>query len=139
MQQSWGVQIWSHIPSILEIHLPYANLQPFALHSKMEQLIEDMLDQGVIQHSSSLWASPIVLVKKKDGSHRFCVDYRRLNSGTRMDVFPFPRVDDTLDMLSQTQFFPHWILQPDIGRSGWIRPLRRRLLLILIQVIMSFV
>ena len=38
---------------------------PFALHSKMEQLVEDMLDQGVIQHSSSLWASPVVLVKKK--------------------------------------------------------------------------
>ena len=78
---------------------------PFALHSKMEQLVEDMLDQGVIQHSSSPWASPVVLVKKKDGSHRFCVDYRRLNSVTKMDVFPLPRVDDTLDMLSQTQFF----------------------------------
>ena len=78
---------------------------PFALHSKMEQLVEDMLDQGVIQHSSSLWASPVVLVKKKDESHRFCVDYRQLNSVTKMDVFPLPRVDDTLDMLSQTQFF----------------------------------
>ena len=49
---------------------------PFALHSKIEQLVEDMLDQGLIQHSSSPWASPVVLVKKKDGSHRFCVDYR---------------------------------------------------------------
>ena len=77
----------------------------FALHSKMEQLVEDMLDQGVIQHSSSPWASPVLLVKKEDGSHRFCVDYRRPNSVTRMDVFPLPHVDDTLDMLSQTQFF----------------------------------
>ena len=82
-----------------------ARCVPFALHSKMEQLVEDILDQGVIQHSSSPWASPVVLVKKKDGSHRFCVDYRRLNSVTKMDVFPLLRVDDTLDMLSQTQFF----------------------------------
>ena len=77
---------------------------PFALHMKMEQLVQEMMDQGVIQHSSSPWASPVVLVKKKDGSHCFCVDYRRLNSVTKMDVFPLPRVDDTLDMLSQTQF-----------------------------------
>ena len=71
---------------------------PFALHSKMEQLVEDMLDQGVIKHSSSPWASPVMLVKKKDGSHHFCVDYRRLNSVTKMDVFLLPRVDDTLDI-----------------------------------------
>ena len=47
----------------------------------------------------------MVLVKKKDSSHRFCVDYIRLNSVTKMDVFLLPRVDDTVDMLSQTQFF----------------------------------
>ena len=49
---------------------------PFALHMKIEQLIQEMMDQGVIQHSSSPWASPVVLVKKKDSSHHFCVDYR---------------------------------------------------------------
>ena len=49
---------------------------PFALHMKMEQLVQEMMDQGVIQHSSSPWASPMVLVKKKDGSHHFCVTHR---------------------------------------------------------------
>ena len=78
---------------------------PFALCEKMEELIQDMMAQGVIKQSSSPWASPVVLVEKRDGSHRFCVDYRCLNAVTKMDVFPLPRVDDTLDMLSQTQYF----------------------------------
>ena len=76
----------------------------FTLHARMEQLLKDMMKQGVIQHPSSPWASPVVLVKKKDFSHRFCVDYRQLNSVTKMDMFPLPRVDDTLDMLAQTQY-----------------------------------
>ena len=66
-----------------------ARCVPFALHSKMEQVVKDILDQGVIQHSSSPWASPVVLVKKKDGSHRFCVDYRRLNYVTKWMCFHF--------------------------------------------------
>ena len=65
-------------------------------------MVQKMMAQGVIQNSNSPLASPVVLIKKKDGSHRFCVDYRRLNAITKMDVFPLPRVDDTLDMLSQT-------------------------------------
>ena len=68
-------------------------------------MVQKILVQGVIQNSNSPWASPVVLIKKKDGSHRFCVDYRRLNDLTKMNVFPLPRVHDTLDMLSQTQYF----------------------------------
>ena len=78
---------------------------PFILHEKMEELIQNNMAQGVIQHSSSPWASPVVLVEKKDDSYRFCVDYRCLNAVTRMYVFPLPKVDDTLDMLSLTQYF----------------------------------
>ena len=78
---------------------------PFALRPKVEQMINEMLEQGVIEESSSPWASPIVLVSKPDGSTRFCVDYRRLNAVTKTDEFPLPRVDDCLDMLSGMKYF----------------------------------
>ena len=74
---------------------------PFSLRGKVCELVQDMLKQGVIVPS----ASPIVLVTKKDGSTRFCVDYRKLNSITKLDVYPLPRIDDSLDLLADTKFF----------------------------------
>ena len=71
----------------------------------MKQLINEMLKQRVIVPSSSPWASPIVLVEKKDRCLHFCVDYRKLNAITKLDVFPLPRMDDSLDLLSETKFF----------------------------------
>ena len=78
---------------------------PLAKQQDASKAVEDMEKDGVIESSSSPWASPIVLVKKKDGSTRFCVDYRKLNSVTRKDSYPLPRIDDTLEALSGATWF----------------------------------
>ena len=59
----------------------------------------------MIVPSSSPWASPIVLVAKRDGTKRFCVDYRKLNAITKLDVYPLPCIDDSLDLLADTKYF----------------------------------
>ncbi len=58
-----------------------------------------MLDNGIIEPANSPWSAAVVLAKKKGGDWQFCVDYRSLNSLTRKDSYPLPRVDDTLDAL----------------------------------------
>ncbi|UYV81700.1 hypothetical protein LAZ67_20002038, partial [Cordylochernes scorpioides] len=78
---------------------------PMTRRDEVAKLIEEMAEQNVIEPSSSPWASPVVLVKKKDGSTRFCVDYRRLNDLTKKDSYPLPRIDATLDTLSGSQWF----------------------------------
>ena len=82
-----------------------ARRMPVVHKEEVQQLIQDMLARNVIQPSTSPWSSPVVIVRKKDGSARFCVDYRRLNSVTRKDAYPLPRIDDTLDTLSGSQWF----------------------------------
>ena len=72
---------------------------------EVQELLANMLRDNVIQQSDSPWASPIVLVRKKDGSLRFCVDYRKLNDVTRKDAYPLPRIDDTLNTLAGSQWF----------------------------------
>ena len=83
----------------------HARRIPFSLRSLVDEMVQDMLDQDIIQPSHSPWASPVVLVKKYDGSMRFCVDYRCLNSVTKRDVHPLSRIDDTLDVLAGARYF----------------------------------
>ena len=56
-----------------------------------------MLEQNIISVSSSPWSSPVVLVRKQDGTTRFCIDYRKLNAVTRKDSYPLPSLDNSLD------------------------------------------
>jgi len=71
----------------------------------ISQQVDDLLSQGVIEPTSSPWASNLVLVRKKDGSYRCCVDYRQLNAVTRKDAYPLPRIDSCLDAMANTQWF----------------------------------
>ncbi|GFU60160.1 retrovirus-related Pol polyprotein from transposon 412 [Trichonephila clavipes] len=78
---------------------------PFAKQEEVGTLLREMQENDIIEPSSSPWASPIILVRKKDGSTRFCVDYRKLNDVTKKDSYPLPRIDDTLDTLSGHKWF----------------------------------
>ncbi len=71
----------------------------------MKTHINQLLEGQIIRESCSPYASPIVLVKKKDGGLRMCVDYRQLNSKTRKDAFPLPHIEETLDALTGARWF----------------------------------
>ena len=93
---------------------------PFAARQEIVEQLRDMQAQNVITPSDSPWASPVVLVRKKDGSLRFCIDYRSLNLATKSDTFPLPRIDDLLDQLGNAKYFStldlaagYWQVQMD--------------------------
>ena len=64
-----------------------------------------MLEAGVIEPSTSEWATPVVFAPKKDGTLRFCIDYRRLNAVTLRDSYPIPRMDECIDTLGDAKIF----------------------------------
>ena len=84
---------------------------PRAFEGEEEKIIADQLKAGVIRESSSPWSSPLVYVKKKDGTTRQCVDYRKLNEVTKKDAYPLPRMEDCLDCLGGAQVFSTLDLQ----------------------------
>ena len=78
---------------------------PYAQQEILHQEIQSMEEQGVLQPSVSPWSAPIVMVKKKDGKMRICIDYQKLNEITRTDPYPIPVIHETLDKLGGAKYF----------------------------------
>ena len=78
---------------------------PHGLRGVVKDQVQEMLERDIIRPSASPWSSPIVLVKRRDGRFRFCVDYRKLNAVTTKDSYPLPRIDEALDSLSGAKYF----------------------------------
>ncbi|UYV65814.1 hypothetical protein LAZ67_3005530, partial [Cordylochernes scorpioides] len=83
--------------------------KPYRVSAKEREIIKEQIDEmlrdGIIRPSSSPWSFPVILVKKRDGKYRFCVDYRKLNDVTVKDVYPIPRIDEVLDTLQGSKYF----------------------------------
>ncbi|UYV71114.1 hypothetical protein LAZ67_8001791, partial [Cordylochernes scorpioides] len=83
--------------------------KPYRVSAKerdiIKEQIDEMLTEGIIRPSSSPWSFLVILVKKRDGKYRFCVDYRKLNNVTVKDVYPIPRIDEVMDTLQGSTYF----------------------------------
>ena len=97
---------------------PYRRQNPAVQREEMAQ-VQQMLVSNVIRPSNSPWASPVVMVRKKDGSLRFCVDFRQLNAAAVKDTHPLPRIDDLLDALNGAR----WFSTLDLKSGYWQVPI----------------
>lgn len=83
---------------------------PPKLFAELRELLQEMVDSKVVRESSSPWAAPVVLVRKKDGSWRFCVDYHKLNSVTHKDAYPLPRIEESLTSQTRATWYRTFVL-----------------------------
>ena len=89
--------------------------EPIHLRGKGAEEVKQMLQDGIIVPSKSPWASPTVLVQKKDGDLRYCIDYRRLNAITKKDAYPLPKIAENLDRLAAAT----WYSALDLKSGYW--------------------
>ena len=82
---------------------PYCRSQ--VKDAQVSKELKQLLEAGLLAPSQSPWASPLLILKKKDGGHQIVVDYHRLNSVTKKDSYPLPRIDDALRRLGGSRFF----------------------------------
>ncbi|KAJ8044409.1 hypothetical protein HOLleu_07148 [Holothuria leucospilota] len=94
---------------------------PHATQEVIQKEVEKMLEMDVIERSNSPYCSPVVIVKKKDGSNRFCVDYRRLNRVTIFDAEPMPNPDEIFSRLANSNYFS----KLDLSKGYWQIPVEQ--------------
>jgi len=93
--------------------------KPYRANEEKEKMIKEELDKmikdGVVRESESPWSSPVVIIDKKDGSKRFCIDYRWVNIITETDAYPLPRIDDLLEQFRGAE----WFSSIDLASGYW--------------------
>ena len=94
---------------------------PYAVRETVEEEVQKMLDMGVIEPACSPYNSPVVLVKKKDNSTRFCIDFRRLNAVTRFDTHPMGNTEDILAKVKNDAYFT----KIDLAKGYWQIPVAK--------------
>ena len=99
---------------------PY-RLNPIKLEHLRKE-VQYMLDNDIIEKSTSAWSSPCILVPKPDGSYRFVTDFRKVNNVTKTDSFPIPRIDDCIDKIGSAKFVSKF----DLLKGFWQVPLTKR-------------
>ncbi|XP_041945156.1 uncharacterized protein LOC121707019 [Alosa sapidissima] len=95
---------------------------PECLLPLLKEEVEEMLSLGVIERSYSEWSNPVVLVPKKDGTIRFCIDFRKVNSQSHFDAYPMPRLEDLIERLGKASF----ITTLDLCKGYWQVPLAKQ-------------
>ena len=114
--------------TLLRHKIDVGDAEPFKCHprkkSPMEREhiakeVQKLLDEGFIRPSMSPWGAPVVLAKKKDGTLRFCIDYRNLNKVTKKDAYPLPRIEECLDTLHGMVLF----CSMDMAKGYWQVPM----------------
>ena len=105
---------------------------PYAARQELKKDIKEILDLGIIRESKSPYASPVVIVKKSDGSNRVCVDYRKLNKLTVFDPEPMPTAEELFQKTGNDKFFSkidlskgYWqikVAEEDIPKTAFVTP-----------------
>ena len=102
------------------VRLPFYR-QPPHIRAETDRLVNEMLEQGIVEPSNSIWHSPVVLVKKKDGTYRFAVDYRQLNKITKPIAHPLPRLESVFDAIGSAQ--AQYFTTLDLASGYWQIPM----------------